>query len=80
MFQSTHPTRGATQSAIDRQVATSVSIHAPHAGCDIDDDDKYEEVKKVSIHAPHAGCDLINRDYINANGVSIHAPHAGCDF
>ncbi len=34
IFQSTHPMRGATQRHSGRQPRSSISIHAPHAGCD----------------------------------------------
>ena len=34
MFQSTHPTRGATRSICYDSWHKRVSIHAPHAGCD----------------------------------------------
>ena len=34
-FQSTHPTRGATGVGTSQPQAETVSIHAPHTGCDI---------------------------------------------
>ena len=34
VFQSTHPVRGATANAVTKGVITSISIHAPRAGCD----------------------------------------------
>ena len=35
-----------------------ISIHAPHAGCDLDIDDAALIAFDISIHAPHAGCDF----------------------
>ena len=34
-FQSTHPMRGATAHLGEQEVLNKISIHAPHAGCDI---------------------------------------------
>ena len=55
-FQSTHPSRGATEVAGKIGDMTDVSIHAPLAGCD----PRLPVVgnrERVSIHAPLAGCD-----------------------
>ena len=55
-FQSTHPLRGATSSAINCSVDGCISIHAPLAGCD----HRPQRSKGrwiISIHAPLAGCD-----------------------
>ena len=56
LFQSTHPSRGATVSATAGRLSSDISIHAPLAGCDTG---KLSSVrtKKISIHAPLAGCD-----------------------
>ena len=35
-----------------------ISIHAPHAGCDVTWCVKLPIIFSISIHAPHAGCDL----------------------
>ena len=37
-----------------------ISIHAPHAGCDVGARFGGPLPAAISIHAPHAGCDLIN--------------------
>ena len=55
-FQSTHPMRGATVCSANDVSGAVISIHAPHAGCDV----KValgEHQRRISIHAPHAGCD-----------------------
>ena len=58
--------------------ARRVSIHAPHAGRDIQSC-FLRRNPNVSIHAPHAGRDhaLLNSSFVLE--VSIHAPHAGRD-
>ena len=56
LFQSTRPMRGATYCCLPSPQDRHVSIHAPHAGRDIQyDADKVSG--NVSIHAPHAGRD-----------------------
>ncbi len=55
-FQSTHPMRGATYIAVTVGGSDDISIHAPHAGCDLDAEEM-TRVTDISIHAPHAGCD-----------------------
>ena len=78
MFQFTHPVRGATGDAAALTPYSSVSIHAPRAGCDF----KKRGVSHspaVSIHAPRAGCDYPRSSLGQPNEVSIHAPRAGCD-
>ena len=59
-FQSTHPMRGAT-CVIGLCVRTiNISIHAPHAGCDLGSGNITIEGTGISIRAPHAGCDSEN--------------------
>ena len=58
--------------------SSSVSIHAPLAGCDL----RARTLSAplcVSIHAPLAGCDADERNLFRIVLVSIHAPLAGCD-
>ena len=55
-FQSTRPMRGATVEYARVPVITRVSIHAPHAGRDLNAR-KEDKSNVVSIHAPHAGRD-----------------------
>ena len=55
-----------------------ISIHAPHARCDIIDESG-EIFQKISIHAPHARCDSTISFNSFSIFISIHAPHARCD-
>ena len=79
MFQSTHPERGATPSCTAYSIASTVSIHAPRAGCDT-------VVVRLLIlqecfnpRTP-SGVRLIFRSLsLACKTVSIHAPRAGCD-
>ena len=58
IFQSTHPLRDATQPSCITWPNTTISIHAPLTGCDIDLD--YASLLKgISIHAPLTGCDVL---------------------
>ena len=59
-FQSTHPMRGATGSRYLCVRTISISIHAPHAGCDAVGQ-VIASIATISIHAPHAGCDSKTR-------------------
>ena len=56
LFQSTHPMRGATPSDCTACLICVISIHAPHAGCDLSRL-THKSARAISIHAPHAGCD-----------------------
>ena len=56
-FQSTHPLRGATRSAVLHIDISKISIHAPLAGCDRVL--RYVGQQRIiSIYAPLAGCDV----------------------
>ena len=58
-----------------------ISIHAPRAGSDANEDGKPEGIAVISIHAPRAGSDVKDMAYDNATtAISIHAPRAGSDF
>ena len=58
IFQSTHPSRGATADKVTERLRHEISIHAPHAGRDNSTGDVYDNCE-ISIHAPHAGRDVI---------------------
>ena len=60
------------------RAAGLISIHAPHAGCDMGVDVTPVKIY-ISIHAPHAGCDNLSGIVEISFFISIHAPHAGCD-
>ncbi len=59
LFQSTPPTRGATEPVAEDEAVKLVSIHAPHAGGDVNYVNGHLMAVGVSIHAPHAGGDHI---------------------
>jgi len=50
--------RGATSEPKPENKEKLISIHAPHAGCDLIKKVKIKDWR-ISIHAPHAGCDTI---------------------
>ena len=79
-FQSTHPSRGATVFCRLFVLRLRVSIHAPLAGCDLQESVTSVDCLYVSIHAPLAGCDIIRPTAGRDDHVSIHAPLAGCDY
>ena len=57
VFQSTHPVRGATRLSAAAVSRSSISIHAPRAGCDVRAHRSLTTPQGISIHAPRAGCD-----------------------
>ena len=64
----------------DVRVYTSISIHAPHAGCDIDMLAAIKTWVEFQSTHPMRGATgfakVFGADYL----ISIHAPHAGCDL
>ena len=78
MFQSTHPTRGATGHTRVIIVAYTFQSTHPTRGATRQHGNR-RVIAHVSIHAPHTGCDIINAVLCGLVGVSIHAPHTGCD-
>ena len=78
-FQSTHPARGATDILALDQVKTSISIHAPREGCDIEDRDGYYWINDFNPRTPRG----VRHWRICSTGgrraISIHAPREGCD-
>ena len=77
-FQSTLPLRGATIEELLTWEVIDISIHAPLAGSDVDNE-KVNNNIYISIHAPLAGSDMgIPYKYIFRK-ISIHAPLAGSD-
>ncbi len=60
IFQSTHPLRGATIPQDSLVWTSSISIHAPLAGCD-KNNLPGDLQALISIHAPLAGCDQCPR-------------------
>ena len=79
IFRSTHPMRGATTRINHNISRISISIHAPHAGCD-----SIPTVCPIRTghFDPRTPCGV--RPYPAQHSpapmqISIHAPHAGCD-
>ena len=79
IFQSTHPLRGATVSLVEQDNYTTISIHAPLAGCDV----LYRwRLLCICYFNPRTPCGV--RPFAVLIGqkvftISIHAPLAGCD-
>ena len=79
-FQSTHPLRGGTGSAIDSVMPIIISIHPPLAGWDSDTRPICGHSLKISIHPPLAGWDTGNQTIGRRSPkISIHPPLAGWD-
>ena len=57
IFQSTHPSRGATKQLRDKCSNMMISIHAPLTGCDAAVTVIGAVLSSISIHAPLTGCD-----------------------
>ena len=57
LFQSTHPSRGATTRLDAVAGRAIISIHAPLAGCDAKRHGQRPQPLGISIHAPLTGCD-----------------------
>ncbi len=78
-FQSTHPLRGATVTVAASKYATSISIHAPLAGCDGAADGIFGAATEFQSTHPLRGATRPHNQMIWVQGISIHAPLAGCD-
>ena len=78
VFQSTHPTWGATGLRANQYIVIWVSIHAPHVGCDLKQSPNGLFSEFQSTH-PTWGATHQKQLYSLSHGVSIHAPHVGCD-
>ena len=79
LFQSTHPSRGATSGMVFFTVTSSVSIHAPLAGCDHQRMAGHTSLRGFNPRTPRG----VRLDYKalreDLRKVSIHTPLAGCD-
>ena len=80
IFQSTHPSWGATKYNQKSAILEKISIHAPIVGCDVTSTGSQARFEKISIHAPIVGCDKGHATgYSLISLISIHAPIVGCD-
>ena len=78
-FQSTRPMRGATDDGAFLRAQNGISIHAPHAGRDIDAFKKLAGVQEFQSTRPMRGATFHFYVYALVVQISIHAPHAGRD-
>ena len=79
-FQSTHPSRGATQTAKLPPIGTDdFNPRTPH-GVRQAHYPTHPAGPAISIHAPLTGCDLAALIYLHSLRISIHAPLTGCDW
>ena len=78
LFQSTHPSRGATPYGNVETLVHDISIHAPLAGCDDRDTHTGRRSYYFNPRTPR-GVRLIWDRKSHAFVISIHAPLAGCD-
>ena len=79
IFQSTHPSWGATKIMEKKAFIKVISIHAPIVGCDRVSTGDECSIIIISIHAPIVGCDIEDGYVAKNNLISIHAPIVGCD-
>ena len=57
-----------------------ISIHAPHAGCDMPESPAERETAEFQSTHPMRGATLRRLRGHDRPSISIHAPHAGCDL
>ena len=79
IFQSTHPSRGATADKVTERLRHEISIHAPHAGRDVILNPIPQEVALFQSTRPVRGATRSKIVMILSGNISIHAPHAGRD-
>ena len=79
LFQSTHPLRGATHWFSREVNSTTISIHAPLAGCDVGCLSLLVLRSIFQSTHPLRGATASPMRSPVANKISIHAPLAGCD-
>ena len=80
LFQSTHPSWGATR---DNQLGVMISANfnpRTHRGVRRSLVWLYGSGGAISIHAPIVGCDCVYNRKIACSRISIHAPIVGCDW
>ena len=79
-FQSTRPMRGATNDKRILKILISISIHAPHAGRDLNLESKTQLIDgNFNPRAPCGARRLKVKMQPIRKVISIHAPHAGRD-
>ena len=79
VFQSTHPSRGATCPSNSRIACIIISIHAPLTGCDPRRNRYPQPPTNFNPRTPHGVRRLSGLSLGVHNCISIHAPLTGCD-
>jgi len=79
VFQSTPPTRGATEFVPLLDHFSQFQSTPPTRGATYHQYDANGNYN-ISIHAPHARGDVVLKDLYFVIDISIHAPHARGDF
>ena len=78
-FQSTHPMRGATSNTPRPPIDHGISIHAPHAGRDLEPPLRIGTPERFQSTRPMRGATAKRPIGSRIARISIHAPHAGRD-
>ena len=78
-FQSTHPSRGATNVRVVCRRRRAISIHAPLAGCDGGEKVIQHVLSDFNPRTPRGVRRFDVRELNPVFIISIHAPLAGCD-
>ena len=79
LFQSTHPSWGATVIDLTENNSTKISIHAPIVGCDgVNNVYNYVDYEFQSTHPSWGATQKAEAKYLKQQ-ISIHAPIVGCD-
>ena len=79
IFQSTHPSWGATNASISFLTLSSISIHAPIVGCDYELCWHGHAWQRFQSTHPSWGATLYDILMMCGLDISIHAPIVGCD-
>ena len=79
VFQSTHPSRGATVTLSHIPQSNEFQSTHPSRGATVQSSQRKHR-HFISIHAPREGCDVGCPIFFMAYAISIHAPREGCDF
>ena len=79
IFQSTHPSWGATQGTNSHGATMSISIHAPIVGCDVDTRCWKSQVIDFNPRTHRGVRPMALQTDTDLCNISIHAPIVGCD-
>ena len=79
LFQSTHPSRGATYGPEGVRLLPQISIHAPLTGCDSTQIHMAKTLSDFNPRTPHGVRPISADPRVYCPSISIHAPLTGCD-